>query len=211
MRQRDLLPPKGNQMGACCCMGGSVPRPHIQQAWICLRQWQHMSAPIQPPCWWLLVWTGGWQLPCIAWRILNQILCVHRMFLLCISWGQGRRRFLHLWHGCRVCVQEHFYCLAVAQQTHCAHDDVSRAGRGAGATGQCVSVCVRPQMRSVPPWVRHTCHCALLSGCVWDETQVYTGNHCQNSAVSLPGIGGCLYPACRTLHSPELCLAYGPW
>lgn len=84
-------------MGACCCIGGSVPGPQIQQTWICLGPLTaHLSTnPVT------LVVTSGMdtgltELPCIAWHILSQILCARWMVLLCSSWEQGRGRFLLL-------------------------------------------------------------------------------------------------------------------
>lgn len=133
------------------------------------------------PQWWLLVWAQGWRsclaLPGTHWART----CV---FTRCFCSTAARSRAEEGLCTCDmgVCKNIPHGCQQWPSR-RCARGGTSRAGRGAGARGQNPSVWGL-KWGARPPRQSHLC--ALLhAGCVCDEMQVYTGNHCQNPAASL--------------------------
>lgn len=127
----------------------------------------------QPSPWcWQLLWTWGWQrrhaLPGSQ-KTRSHMFKRHFCSMAAGSWAESfcacGKPFLIPW--------------ALAHGHH-AFGSTSCAGRGAG---------VRSHYQSAGGlrWSVQACHCTLIC-CDWDKMHVYSSSHCQNLALSLPGI-----------------------
>lgn len=170
-------------------------KPCIQQAWLCSKALTEQ--PTQPLVLAATVGMGLTKTLCFAWLTTSKVSHVQEMLLLHGSWEVGRE-FLCLWKA-----------IHSPRPEHSPMDTIPSGAWAVLAEG--LGLEVSSCLQEVSDGVCRLTIALLFADCEWDKMHVYSSSHCQNLALSLPGIRVVPLPhlqSCSTL--PNTCFFAQP-